>query len=109
MQVSIKDFTKDQVLSVIVWRNCDYTLKQGYTKENLKNYIDQAYDHQVKNNLRIDVTNGTVKNRELGIVSRFSDPASWEKLDHEDKDPLYELAHQVKCDAVALYNKTRFK
>lgn len=59
-----------------------------------------------KGNLRIDMSTGTVRDKD-GHRSSFSNVNDW--IICEDKDPLYELAHLVKCDAIRYYDNTRFK
>tara|TARA_X000001382_G_C3160089_1_gene175921 strand:- start:679 stop:1011 length:333 start_codon:yes stop_codon:yes gene_type:complete len=107
--IKLSKFTEDQVLEEIYSSKTfynSYSIKQGYTKNNLKDHIDKALQDNLKNNLRIDMATGTVRDNE-GFRSGFSNVNDW--IASDDKDPLYELAHMVKCDAVRYYNNERFK
>lgn len=106
--IRLTDFQDQQILDEIYSSQTfynNYSISRGYTKENLKDHINKALQDNKKGNLRIDMSTGTIRDKD-GHRSSFSNVNDW--ISCEDKDPLYELAHLVKCDAIRYYNNTRF-
>jgi len=108
--IKLTHFTDEQILSEIYSSSTfynNYSIRQGYTKENLEDHILKALKDNKKGNLRIDMSTGTVRDKE-GHRSSFSNVNDWINADPEDKNPLYELSHLVKCDAIRYYDNVRF-
>lgn len=105
--LKLKQFEKSVILENMVFHNSVYAIQQGYTKTLLKAYIEKAYNYYIKKDLRFSMSTGTMRDND-GHLSSYSNVNDWKNATPEDKDPLYEFAHQVKCEAVRLYNCDRY-